>query len=293
MANKPVNQVLDYTEAVVNSILPPELELEPIDIHEDVPVDANESKDVPTDLADPNRLTANPLPRIVSLGGGVSKRVKRVALSKLQNLSLRSPAEVNAMGYVVDLIQYTADYIDLDQKRQAIAGASENIQHFFEEKKEQTAKFVYPVKEIIEAKTQDLKEQSVRSVVSIVSSIAHATEVVRRHFIGQVPDLPQLQQNLAHITERTKNIVSNLKEPQLSQYLAYVRSSYHTALEALVNLTQAYTPASLHNIDTNLQSWRESLFSRLSFYSPLPSTTPSTTSSVPPEKQKTDTPSSS
>jgi len=131
--NKPINQLLDVTESVVDSILPPELELEPLDIHEETTTQAEPSAEkTPTPQ---ERLEANPLPRIKQLGGGVSKRVKRVALAKLQNLNLRSPSQTNAMGYVVDLIQYTADYIDIDQKRQALKGVGDNLQQFFEKKK--------------------------------------------------------------------------------------------------------------------------------------------------------------
>jgi len=102
-----------------------------------------------------------------------------------------------------------------------------------------------------------------------VSSITHTTEVVRRQFAGQVPDLSQLQANLAQITTRTKEAILSLPEPQLRAYVAYVRSMYTYALESLLNLTYAYTPVALSthplfaSIDAQLQSWRYSLLSRL------------------------------
>jgi len=205
----------------------------------------------------------------MELGGGVSKRVTRVALSKLHNLSFRTPSQVNSMGYVVDLIQYAADYIDLDQKKEAVKENTEKIAHYFEEKKDQAVKLVSPAKEVIEKHTADIKETTVKSVVSIVSSIASATELVRRQFIGQVPDVTQLQSNLADVTKRTKEAILKLKEPQLSEYIAYVRSTYTNALESLITLTHAYTPAALSTspllatLAGQLQSWRDSLISRL------------------------------
>jgi len=266
--NKPINQLLDVTESVVDSILPPELELEPLDIHEETSQADPSTEKTPTPQ---ERLEANPLPRIKQLGGGVSKRVKRVALAKLQNLNFRTPSQTNAMGYVVDLIQYTADYIDIDQKRQALKGVGDNLQQFFEEKKEQTAKFVSPAREIIEKQTADIEEQSVKAVVSIVSSIAHTTEVVRRQFAGQLPDYNQLQSNLAQITARAKESILKLKEPQLSEYIAYVRSTYSSALESLLNVTNAYTPALsalpfYASVDGHLQSWRDSILARITYH---------------------------
>jgi len=276
--NKPINQLLDVTESVVNSILPPELELESLDIHEEVlteqaalPSTTIQSPPVVIVSVEADRLDANPLPRIKQLGGGVSKRVKRVAISKLNSLSFRSPSQANSFGYVVDLIQYTAEYIDIDKKTQALKDTTANFQHFFEEKREQTAKFISPAREVIEKRTADIKDQGTKPIVAIVSSITHTTEVVRRQFTGQVPDISQLQANLAQITTRTKEAILRLPEPQLSAYIAYVRDSYSYALESLLNLTYAYTPAALSthplftSIDAHLQSWRLSLLSRLNY----------------------------
>jgi len=108
-------------------------------------------------------------------------------------------------------------------------------------------------------------------VVSIVSSIAHTTEVVRRQFAGQLPEYNQLQSNLAQITARAKESILKLKEPQLSEYIAYVRSTYSHALESLLNLTSAYTPSLptlpfYASVDAHLQSWRESLLSRITYH---------------------------
>jgi len=271
--NKPINQLLDVTESVVNSILPPELELESIDIHEELPAEQaavpSTTQSVAAVSVEATHLDANPFPRIKQLGGGVSKRVKRVAIAKLNSLSFRSPTQANSFGYVVDLIQYTAEYIDIDKKTQTLKDTTANIQQYFAEKKEQTAKFISPAREVIERHTADIKEQGTKTIVSIVSSITHTTEVVRRQFAGQVLDLSQLQANLAQITTRTKEAILNLPEPQLRAYVAYVRSMYTYALESLLNLTYAYTPVALSthplfaSIDAQLQSWRYSLLSRL------------------------------
>jgi len=282
-ANRPVNQLLDVTEGLVDSILPPELELEPIDIHED-----NFNEPLKEELTEPleeedeeveedpvptpgEHLNANPLPRIKQIGGGVSKRVKRVALSKLQNLSFRSPSQVNTMGYVVDLIQYAADYIDYDSKKQSLKEAAGSFHNYIDEKK----RLVSPAKEIIDKQTSEIKETAVKSVVAIVSTIAHATEVIRRQIIGQVPDVSQLQANLAEKTKQTKEAILKLQEPHLSEYIAYVRKTYGSALESLIALTHAYTPSAL-------QYWSDSLFSRLISYPQGPSKdkTPETTHEI-------------
>jgi len=204
------------------------------------------------------------------MGSGVSKRLQNVALSKLQNINFRTQAQIESLTYVVDLIQYAADYIDLDGKTKTIKDNVSNVHNFIEVKKEEAnTKFVIPAREIIEQQTADIKDMGIRSVVAVVSTIAHVTEVIRRQIENKVPNLSKLQDHLREITNRTKQSILKLNGPELSNYIALVREKYRVALHSLVELTSAYNPAKvienfpiLAHLSSNLYTWRQSITTR-------------------------------
>jgi hypothetical protein len=279
-ANRPVNQLLDITETLVNKILPPEVPVPPIDSDEDFdekePIECEsgeESEPVEIEFENDARLTSNPLPRIKRIGTGVSKRLQHAALVKLQNVNFRSQQQIDAMAHVVDLIQYAADYIDIDGKTKALMEAK---QYFEGKKEEATMKFVIPAKEIIEQQTADIKEHSIKVVVTVVATIAHVTEVLRINITKKVPAVAKLQENLRIITARTKEAILKLKEPERASYLSAVRETYKQALHAIVELTSTYTPTKLLEsvpmllqLTTGLSNWRDSLAARLASPEPV------------------------
>jgi peptidyl-tRNA hydrolase len=284
-ANRPVNQLLDYTETIVNRILPPETPYPPLegsDEEEDEKEPYEETSDqdinddgeafsIDTTDAVNSRLASNPLPRIRQMGTGVSKRLHNVAMSKLQNINLRTQAQIESLTHVVNLIQYAADYIDLDGKTKTIKDNVSHVHNYIEEKKEEAnARYVNPAREIIEQQTADIKEQGIRSVVAVVSTIAHLTEVIRRQIANNVPNLTKLQAHLREITSRTKEAILKLNGPELSNYISMVRDKYKLALHSIIELTSTYIPAKvienfpiLAHLSSSLSTWKQSLTTRL------------------------------
>jgi len=297
-ANRPVNQILDITETLVNKILPPEVPVPPIDSDEDfegkepIECDSGEESE-PADIVEfenDSRLASNPLPRIKRIGTGVSKRLQHAAMVKLQNVNFRTQQQIDAMAHVVDLIQYAAEYIDLDGKTKAL----KEVKQYFDEKKEEaTMKFVIPAKEIIEQQTADIKEHSIKVVVTVVASIAHVTEVLRINITKKVPAVAKLQENLRIITARTKEAILKLKEPERASYLSAVRETYKQALHSIIELTSTYTPTKLLEsvpmllqLTTSLSNWRVSLAARLASHDPNYETSGDTFSAQTTEKGK-------
>jgi len=266
---------LDITESLVNKILPPELTLIPvIESGEDVD-DEEQSEDsgIPNYelelIQQNNRLNSNPLPRIKEMSTGVTKRLRHVAMSKLGSVSLRSQRQIDSMAYVVDLIQYAADYIDLEGKTKVFKENASQVQNYLGEKREEASKLMTPAREIIEQQTADIKEHGIKAVVTVVSSIAHATEVVRRQLANTVPAVSALQERLKDITVRTKEAVLKLKGAELADYLTVVRDSCKTALHSIIEITSTYAPERLtesrliHKLAESLSSWKISLTARL------------------------------
>jgi len=297
-ANRPVNQLLDITETLVNKILPPEVPVPPIDSDEDFdekePIECKSGEESePVEIVEfenDARLTSNPLPRIKRIGTGVSKRLQHAALVKLQNVNFRTQQQIDAMAHVVDLIQYAADYIDIDGKTKVIKEAKQYLEG---KKEEATMKFVIPAKEIIEQQTADIKEHSIKVVVTVVASIAHVTEVLRINITKKVPAVTKLQENLRIITARTKEAILKLKEPERASYLSAVRETYKQALHAIVELTSTYTPTKLLEsvpmllqLTTGLTNWRDSLAARLASHDPNSETSEDTYSAQTTEKGK-------
>ena len=121
---------------------------------------------------------------------------------------------------MVDLIQYAAQYIDVEAQKARLTNAAEAVKQASESSKAKAAELVEqakasaevvkqtaeakvseavqnaksaaaqamekaaPVKKVIEDATADLHDFGVRSTVAVVASIAHATEVVRRRALA-------------------------------------------------------------------------------------------------------------
>ena len=64
---------------------------------------------------------------------------------------------------------------------------------------------------MIEQRTSDVTSSGIRCVIAVVTAITHATNIVRRQIMNNVPDLNQLQNSLGELTERTKQAVTRLQ----------------------------------------------------------------------------------
>jgi len=267
-ANRPVNQILDITEALVNKILPPDLDSYPLESDdEENEFTGDESPLVSHDYEQEDHLSSNPIPRLKEMGSDVSKRLQNIALAKLQNINFTSPQQTAAMTYVISLIQYATKYVDLDGKTKLLKENAAIVQTYIDEKREEAVKLVNPAKEIIEQQTSDIKDLSVKAIVTVVSSVAHLTEILRRQIIDRVPDISKFHVHLAEVTRRTKAAVLNLREQELSNFMLNFQETSKAVLQSILDLTYAYTPEKLLplfiQLSTNLSSWRLSLSARL------------------------------
>jgi len=256
-ANKQVNSLLDITEALVDKILPPDMEFEYQEIS-----GGSDSSDEGTET-DLERLEANPLPRVTAFGLGVPKRIKAVAWSKIRTMDLSSAAQIEALAYVIDLIQYAADrYIDVDGIQRAGVAVKEKVGENLEAV---NVSFISPVKEIIDKHTEDIKSVGVKTVVGVVATIAQAVEVVRRQLLYRFgPTGHKLQEELASYTVAAKNAVSTMKDSDLVAYIEVVKENSLATLTKIVELLNTYAPVHITQKLPSLLSWSESINQRLS-----------------------------
>eukprot|EP01127_Copromyxa_protea_P006225 TRINITY_DN1603_c0_g1_i1.p1 TRINITY_DN1603_c0_g1~~TRINITY_DN1603_c0_g1_i1.p1 ORF type:complete len:240 (-),score=59.49 TRINITY_DN1603_c0_g1_i1:31-750(-) len=201
---------------------------------------------------------ANPLPRVTALGVELPKRLKAAALSKIRTIDLRSATQVEALTYVIDLIQYAADYIDVEQQKRVLLQAGEAV-------KEKVGEgLVSPIKEVIDKHTEDIKTTGVKTVVGVVASIAQAVEVVRRQLFLHLAPSQKLQEELASYTVAAKNAIASMKDTDLVNYINLVKENTHATLTKLVELLNTYAPTHLTQSIPSLVKWTESINQRLS-----------------------------
>lgn len=147
------------------------------------------------------------------------------------------------MTHVVDLIQYAAQFIDVEVQKARIASVVEATQGKISEAKqtalatkesaqarlhdvqEAVSEKVQPVKAFVDAQTADLKDKSTRSIVAVVASIAHASEVLRRRAIDNEilhsaeQRREELQARLGELVGQAKAYVATLNvRTSLSPY---------------------------------------------------------------------------
>lgn len=94
-ASKQAHQLLDATEALVDRILPPDMEFEYQEVTE------HEAAEAVAVTAAPE---GNPLPRATALGAAVPRRLKAAALSKIRTLDLKNATQIEVSS--VQLLVY-------------------------------------------------------------------------------------------------------------------------------------------------------------------------------------------
>lgn len=255
-ANKQVHQLLDITESLVDKILPPDMEFEYQEVGED---------GIAVDIVKVEKVEGNPLPRVTALGTGLPKRLKAAALSRMSTFDIRSATQIEALAYVIDLIQYAADYIDVDKQKRVLLQASEAVKERVGENLDTVnLSFVSPIKEVIDKHTEDIKTAGVKTVVGVVATIAQAVEVVRRQLFLHLGSSQKLQEELANYTLAAKKAVESMKDHDLVDYINLVKENTHTTLTKIVELLNSYAPTHLTQSLPSLVSWSESINQRLS-----------------------------
>lgn len=195
------------------------------------------------------------------------------------------------MTYVVDLIQYAAQIIDVETQKARIQNAVDASKGAVEQMKitastkideaiqgvkaastttvEKAVEKAQPVKQLIDEKTADLKEGAERATVAVVASLAHATEIVRRKFGNPAPQVDinearaQLKKRLSEYIDLSKAYISTLSPAQLNEYADSVRTQSATALASLMTVLNSFQP--IGTLTTNLRSWTDSVANRLGY----------------------------
>jgi hypothetical protein len=234
-ANRPVNYLLDYTESLLDRALPPHQEtINPIELDTEDDDSLIESTEGETTL-----LIENPITRI-----------KRITLSMPQRLSnfkavKITPLHADTVGYATELLKFAYEKIDVDGKKALIYENTSVVQKKLEEKSGNIVKLVNGAKEILHRQTEDIKDKSIQALVTSVSAIAHVTEIIRRQLTGKIVDPEKLQAHLNEVTRLTKIAVSKLKENELRGYAQKFKETSLITIQALIDITYAYTPEKL------------------------------------------------
>jgi len=253
-ANRPVNQLLDLTESIVDRILPPELEMQPVqtvDDESEQEISGEAYEEECQFIEDPH--TVNPITRLKKISSGVPKRLVALASEKL------TPQQTEILTYIVSILKHTINAVNLDETAKLLYENAASVQSYLDEKKENVVRLVQPAKEIIEQQTADIKDLSVKTLVTIVSTVSHVTEIIRKQFLGRVLNMETLHEHLAEVIRRTKEAVLKLKDPERNIYLHKCQDLLRSVLHSLIELTQAYTPEKFLSLFlhlSNLSSWR-------------------------------------
>jgi len=234
-ANRPVHQLLDYTEALLDHILPhypPEPEI--------VTVEPDDDQDGETFLEySETQHISDPITRMKRMTIGVPRRITTLAYEKL------TPLQSDTVAYTVAVLRYAYDKVNIEEKKTILIENAALVHKYLDDKKGEATKLFIPAKEILERQTADIKDITMKGLVTAVSSIAHVSEILRRQLIGRVLDQDKLHAHLEEVTRLTKMGLMKLKENELKDYIAKFQQTSRTTIQSLIDLTYAYTPEQL------------------------------------------------
>jgi len=235
-ANRPVNYLLDYSESILDHILPPHQEpIIPIEIDTE---DDDDSFAESTEADNQNNISItveNPIMRIKRITGSVPQRLA----DKLV------PLQEETVGYVTEMLKFAYESVDVEGRKSLIYENAAVVHRKLDEKREDIVKLVSPAKEILERHTADIKDKSVKALVMTVAAITHVAEILRRQLVGTVIDPAKLHDHLNQVTKMTKNAISKLKEHELANYIQKFKGTSLVTIQALIDLTYAHTPERL------------------------------------------------
>jgi len=235
-ANRPVHVLLDYTESILDHILPPHQE--PI-IPVEVDTEDDDSFAESTEADNNNNTTLvieSPINRIKRITGSVPRRVADKILIPLSSETL---------GYVNEMLKFAYDRVDVDGKKTLLYENAVSLQNRFDDKRSDIIRMVTPAIEILERQTADIKDLSVKAMVTALSAITHVAEILRRQLTGTIIDPSKLHEHLSQVTEATKIAISKLQEHELAIYVQKFKETALGTIQALVDLTYAHTPEKL------------------------------------------------
>lgn len=234
-ANRPVHQLLDYTEALLDHILPhypPEPEI--------ITVEPEDDQDGETFLEySETQHISDPITRMKRMTIGVPRRITTLAYEKL------TPLQSDTVAYAVALLRNAYEKVNIEEKKTMLYENAALVHKYLDDKKEEATKLFTPAKEILEQQTADIKDKTMKGLVTAVSSIAHVSEILRRQLIGRVIDQDKLHAHLEEVTRLTKMGLLKLKDNELKDYINKFQQTSRTTIQSLIDLTYAYTPEQL------------------------------------------------
>jgi hypothetical protein len=252
-ANRPVHQLLDYTEALLDHILPhypPEPEI--------VTVEPDDDQDGETFLEfSETQHISDPITRMKRMTIGVPRRITTLAYEKI------TPLQSETVAYAVAVLRHAYEKVNIEEKKTMLYENAALVSQYLDDKKEVVSKLFTPAKEILERQTADIKDLTMKGLVTTVSSIAHVSEILRRQLIGRVIDQDKLHAHLEEVTRLTKMGLMKLKEHELKDYIAKFQQTSRTTIQSLIDLTYAYTPEQLSPLVEQLSNLSHSrIFNR-------------------------------
>jgi hypothetical protein len=252
-ANRPVHQLLDYTEALLDHILPhypPEPEI--------VTVEPDDDQDGETFLEfSETQHISDPITRMKRMTIGVPRRITTLAYEKI------TPLQSETVAYAVAVLRHAYEKVNIEEKKTMLYENAALVSQYLDDKKEVVSKLFTPAKEILERQTADIKDLTMKGLVTTVSSIAHVSEILRRQLIGRVIDQDKLHAHLEEVTRLTKMGLMKLKEHELKDYIAKFQQTSRTTIQSLIDLTYAYTPEQLSPLVEQLSNLSNSrIFNR-------------------------------
>jgi len=237
-AHRPVHYLLNYTESLLDRVLPPHENEIPAPIIETLNPEGNydyDDEETPSE-GDLLQIIENPI-----------TRVKRITLSmpnRLVNFTSEKiiPLRVETVGYATEILKYAYERVDVEGKKALVFENTSVIQKKLEDKRGEILELAGTAKEILQRQTADIKDKSIQALVTSVSAIAHVSEIISRQLTGRVLDSEKLHAHLKEVTNLTKIAISKLKEKELSGYVEKFKETSQVTIQALIDITYAYTP---------------------------------------------------
>jgi len=153
-----------------------------------------------------------------------------------------TPLQSETVAYAVAVLRHAYEKVNIEEKKTMLYENAALVQKYLDDK---TTKLFIPAKEILERQTADIKDITMKGLVTAVSSIAHVSEILRRQFLGRVIDQDKLHAHLEEVTRLTKMGLMKLKENELKDYINKFQQTSSTTIQSLIDLTYAYTPEQL------------------------------------------------
>lgn len=262
--DRPIEQLLDSIEVLMNKLLPPTFPVETVSI--------------PSDETELTKYS-----RICTIGYEVPKRLVNLAQQKYPQLHL-TEEQLQSFAFLVDLIQYAVDTIDsqgrqvinkannavVDGKQKVESKLSDLSSAIREKSNSVNTNYVSPIKVAIEEGLAEIQNSDLKTYAGVMATIAHASELAKRQLYMKLGDPQNLLNELKNYLDSSKKMITNFDKTDISNLLASLKSNASLALTHILTLISNYAPKdlieklpSLANISLKIENWRLTIEQRL------------------------------